>query len=150
MKGRGTPLLAVLLSHSSFSNDAIVATPTSSLPRRVVVRATGRIAMSGSAMLPSLSMPCLASASPGILGWILETIEREGYPRVLYDLDGNQPPPEREDPELEGYRHSQPVRWGDTTADHGTMHTGRFWIAPMGGTKRCTGSAVMDETVHAD
>jgi GH15 family glucan-1,4-alpha-glucosidase len=36
---------------------------------------------------------------------------------VLYDLDGNQPPPEREDPDLEGYRRSRPVRWGNAAAE---------------------------------
>jgi GH15 family glucan-1,4-alpha-glucosidase len=49
--------------------------------------------------------------------WLLGAVERGGRPRVLYDLDGNQPPPEREDPELAGYRRSRPVRWGNAAAD---------------------------------
>ena len=39
-----------------------------------------------------------------------------GRPEVLYDLDGNDPQPEREDSELEGYRASHPVRWGNAAA----------------------------------
>jgi GH15 family glucan-1,4-alpha-glucosidase len=48
---------------------------------------------------------------------VLDAVEREGRPKVLYDLDGNQPSPEQEDPELEGYRRSRPVRWGNAAAD---------------------------------
>lgn len=47
------------------------------------------------------------------LAWILDAVERHGHPRALYDLDGGIPAPEREDLELEGYRHSVPVRWGN-------------------------------------
>jgi alpha,alpha-trehalase len=36
---------------------------------------------------------------------------------VLYDLDGRQPSPEWVDAELEGYRRSAPVRWGNGAAD---------------------------------
>jgi GH15 family glucan-1,4-alpha-glucosidase len=36
---------------------------------------------------------------------------------VLYDLDGRLAPREREDPELEGYRRSRPVRWGNAAAE---------------------------------
>jgi alpha,alpha-trehalase len=42
---------------------------------------------------------------------------RAGHPRVLYDVDGRDPPPEREDPTLEGYRRSRPVRWGNAAAE---------------------------------
>jgi GH15 family glucan-1,4-alpha-glucosidase len=48
---------------------------------------------------------------------VLDAVDRDGRPRVLYDLDGNQPPPERIDEELEGYRRSPPVRWGNAAAD---------------------------------
>ena len=59
----------------------------------------------------------LTDAADSFLGWVLDTIEREGRTRVLYDLDGHQPPPERKDPELEGYRRSAPVRWGNAAAE---------------------------------
>jgi len=35
----------------------------------------------------------------------------------MYDLDGRPVPDEREDPGLEGYRRSAPVRWGNGAAD---------------------------------
>jgi GH15 family glucan-1,4-alpha-glucosidase len=35
----------------------------------------------------------------------------------MYTLDGDPIPDEREDPELEGYRGSAPVRWGNGAAD---------------------------------
>jgi alpha,alpha-trehalase len=51
------------------------------------------------------------------LGWVLDVVERDGRPHVLYTLDGGQPEEEWEDPELEGYRKSLPVRWGNAAAD---------------------------------
>jgi pentatricopeptide repeat protein len=47
----------------------------------------------------------------------LKAVERDGRPKVLYNLDGREPEPERHDAELEGYRRSQPVRWGNAAAD---------------------------------
>ncbi len=44
-------------------------------------------------------------------------MERGGRPRVLYNLDGVQPQPEWEDADLEGYRCSAPVRWGNGAAE---------------------------------
>lgn len=41
------------------------------------------------------------------------TWERDGRPQVMYALDGSQPPEERQDPQLRGYRGSGPVRWGN-------------------------------------
>lgn len=55
----------------------------------------------------------LSSESRSFLGWALDAIGRHGHPHVLYDLDGGVPPAEREDPGLEGYRGSSPVRWGN-------------------------------------
>ena len=55
----------------------------------------------------------LTSEASSFLGWVLDAVERGGRPRVLYDLDGGRPQPERVDPELEGYRRSAPVRWGN-------------------------------------
>ncbi len=59
----------------------------------------------------------MGSEAFGFLGWVLEAVERHGRPRVLYDLEGRLPPPEFIDPELEGYRGSSPVRWGNAAAD---------------------------------
>src|SRR5262249_20974484 len=44
-------------------------------------------------------------------------VERGGHPRALYDLDGDLPPPERTDTELEGYRGSRPARWGNAAVE---------------------------------
>src|SRR5499425_2301533 len=51
------------------------------------------------------------------LGWVLDAFEQSRQPRIMYDLDGSPVPDEREDPELEGYRRSAPVRWGNGAAD---------------------------------
>jgi alpha,alpha-trehalase len=53
----------------------------------------------------------------GFLGWVLDSVERTGRPAVLYNLDSRVPDDEREDPLLEGYRASAPVRWGNAAAD---------------------------------
>jgi GH15 family glucan-1,4-alpha-glucosidase len=39
----------------------------------------------------------------------------------MYNLDGRKPPDETDDPELEGYRRSKPVRWGNAAAGQ-TQH----------------------------
>ncbi|MGN6751405.1 MAG: glycoside hydrolase family 15 protein [Intrasporangium sp.] len=51
------------------------------------------------------------------LGWVLDAFEQSRQARIMYDLDGSPVPDEREDPELEGYRRSAPVRWGNGAAD---------------------------------
>ncbi|HEX2171507.1 MAG TPA: glycoside hydrolase family 15 protein, partial [Dehalococcoidia bacterium] len=104
-----------------FANGAMVAAATSSLPEAIggprnwdyrftwirdaaySVYALRRIGLTEQAWL--------------FLSWVLDVAERAGRPRVLYDLDGTQPPPERVDPDLEGYRRSAPVRWGNAAAD---------------------------------
>jgi len=55
----------------------------------------------------------------GFLGWVLDAFERVGSPRVriMYTLQGERVPEEQEDPELEGYQRSAPVRWGNGAAD---------------------------------
>jgi alpha,alpha-trehalase len=108
-----------MLDH--FENGAIVAAPTSSLPEAIggprnwdyryawvrdvafSVYALRRIGLSAEAW--------------GFLSWVIGATENDPRPAVLYDLDGLQPEPEWEDPELEGYRRSAPVRWGNGAAD---------------------------------
>ncbi|MFH8369844.1 glycoside hydrolase family 15 protein [Streptomyces sp. NPDC018031] len=51
------------------------------------------------------------------LGWVLDAFERSRRPRIMYTLDGGPVPDESEDGELEGYRGSSPVRWGNGAAD---------------------------------
>jgi GH15 family glucan-1,4-alpha-glucosidase len=53
----------------------------------------------------------------GFLGWVLDAFERSRQARIMYTLDGDAIPEEWEDSELEGYRGSAPVRWGNGAAD---------------------------------
>ena len=99
---------------------AIVAAPTSSLPEAIggVRNWDYRYAWVRDAAFSvyAFRRVGLHAEARGFLGWVLDSIERDGHPRVLYTLDGLQPPPERTDPDLEGYRRSAPVRWGNAAA----------------------------------
>jgi alpha,alpha-trehalase len=59
----------------------------------------------------------MTAEAAAFLGWVLDSVEPEGRPKVLYDIDGQQPVPEVVDEDLEGYRASAPVRWGNAAAD---------------------------------
>ena len=100
---------------------ALVAAPTSSIPEAIggVRNWDYRYAWVRDAAFSvyAFRRVGLDAEARGFLGWVLDAIDRDGHPRVLYTLDGLQPPPEREDLELEGYRRSAPVRWGNAAAD---------------------------------
>ncbi|GAB2865303.1 glycoside hydrolase family 15 protein [Streptomyces deserti] len=102
-------------------NGAIVAAPTSSLPERIggdrnwdYRYAWIRDAAYTVFALRRIGLPDEAG---GFLHWALTAAWREGRLRVLYDVDGRPPPPEVIDEELEGYRRSAPVRWGNAAAE---------------------------------
>ena len=104
-----------------FQSGAIVAAPTSSLPERIGgarnwdyrfawIRDTAFTVY-------ALHRVGLSREASAFVAWALDAVERTGRPRVLYDVDGLDSAPEREDPELEGYRRSRPVRWGNGAAE---------------------------------
>lgn len=102
-------------------NGSVVAAPTSSLPAPIggirnwdyryvwirdasyAVYALRRIGFDGEA--------------DAFLGWVLDAFERSNGPRIMYDIDGDPVPDETEAADLEGYRRSAPVRWGNGAAD---------------------------------
>ncbi|HVL64289.1 MAG TPA: glycoside hydrolase family 15 protein [Actinomycetota bacterium] len=105
-------------------NGAIVAAPTSSLPEQIGGERNWdyRYAWVRDAAFTVYALSRIGChyEGHGFVAWILDVIE-EAAPHVLYTLDGAPSPPERHDEELEGYRGSSPVRWGNA-AGHQTQH----------------------------
>jgi alpha,alpha-trehalase len=104
-----------------WSNGALVAAPTSSLPAPVhgVRNWDYRYTWirDASYSVYALRRVGFENEAGAFLGWVLDAFERGGQPRIMYDLDGHSVPDEWEDTELEGYRGSPPVRWGNGAAD---------------------------------
>jgi alpha,alpha-trehalase len=116
---RRSVITVKLLDH--FENGAIVAAPTSSLPEVIGGSRNWdyRYAWIRDAAFSvyALHRVGLSHEAAGFLGWVLDAVERDGNPKVMYDLDGRMLQAEWEDAELEGYRRSAPVRWGNAAAD---------------------------------
>ena len=115
---RRSAITIKLLDH--FENGAIVAAPTSSLPELIGGPRNWdyRYAWVRDAAFSvyALHRIGLSHEAAGFLAWVLDAVERDGKPSVMYDLDGRMPPNERQDDKLEGYRRSRPVRWGNAAA----------------------------------
>lgn len=104
-----------------FETGGLMAAPTSSLPEAIggLRNWDYRYAWTRDAAFAVYAFRRIGMEAEawGFLRWALDAIDRDGHPRVLYTLDGRQPPPEREDDGLEGYRKSAPVRWGNAAAE---------------------------------
>ncbi|MTD57031.1 glycoside hydrolase family 15 protein [Amycolatopsis pithecellobii] len=123
--GPGEPLVrraAITLKMCDhWVNGSLVAAPTSSLPAPVggVRNWDYRYTWIRDAAYTVFAMRRIgfADEADAFLGWVLDAFEQSRQPRIMYDLDGAPVPAEWEDAELEGYRRSAPVRWGNGAAD---------------------------------
>jgi alpha,alpha-trehalase len=108
-----------LLDHAD--NGALVAAPTSSLPEAIGGPRNWDYRFSwvrdAAFSVYALRRIGLTQEAWWFLEWVLNAIDRSERALVLYDVDGHEAPEEVEDKELEGYRGSPPVRWGNGAAD---------------------------------
>jgi GH15 family glucan-1,4-alpha-glucosidase len=104
-----------------WAHGSIVAAPTSSLPAPVggIRNWDYRYTWVRDAAYAVFALRRIGfvNEADAYLGWVLDAFERSRETRIMYTLDGDPIPDEREDAELEGYRGSAPVRWGNGAAD---------------------------------
>jgi GH15 family glucan-1,4-alpha-glucosidase len=104
-----------------FKTGAIVAAPTSSLPEDLGGRRNWDYRYSwirdAAFSVYALHRIGFSSEARWFLKWVLDAVEQGDRPRVLYDVCGRVPPPEREDVSHSGYRGSLPVRWGNAAVE---------------------------------
>lgn len=100
---------------------SLVAAPTSSLPAPVggIRNWDYRYAWIRDAAFAVFALRRIGfgNEADAFLGWVLDAFEQSRYPRIMYTVNGGPVPAEWVDPELAGYRHSTPVRWGNGAAD---------------------------------
>lgn len=104
-----------------WANGSLVAAPTSSLPAPVggVRNWDYRYTWIRDAAFAVFAMRRVGfvNEADAFLGWVLDAFERSRRPRIMYTVEGGPVPDESHDSELDGYRHSAPVRWGNGAAD---------------------------------
>ncbi|MGN9787691.1 glycoside hydrolase family 15 protein [Nonomuraea sp. ZG12] len=102
-------------------NGSLVAAPTSSLPAPIggVRNWDYRYTWIRDAAYAvfALRRVGFGEEADAFLGWVLDAFEQSRGPRIMYTLGGEPVPEEIQDTELEGYRRSAPVRWGNGAAD---------------------------------
>ncbi|MGW3347052.1 glycoside hydrolase family 15 protein [Nonomuraea rubra] len=104
-----------------WGNGSLVAAPTSSLPAPIggVRNWDYRYTWIRDAAYAVFAFRRVGfeEEADAFLGWVLDAFEQSRHPRIMYTLDGSLVPEEVQDPDLEGYRGSAPVRWGNGAAD---------------------------------
>lgn len=108
-----------------FATGAIVAAPTSSLPEAIGGERNWDYRYSwirdAAMSVRALRRVGFPNEAAGFLAWVLDTVEGHDYPGVMFNVEGQEVPPERTDDHLAGYRGSAPVRWGNG-ARHQRQH----------------------------
>lgn len=101
-------------------NGSLIAAPTSSLPERIGGERNWDYRYAwvrdGSFTVNSLRRIGLTAEATQFLRWAL-ALFKEGNVNVMYTLDGEPTIQEIVDDELEGYRKSGPVRWGNAASN---------------------------------
>ncbi|GGJ12206.1 glycoside hydrolase family 15 protein [Streptomyces brasiliensis] len=104
-----------------WASGSLVAAPTSSLPAPIggIRNWDYRYAWIRDAAYAVFALRRIGfgSEADSFLGWVLDAFEQSRQPRIMYTVEGRTVPEEVEDAELEGYRRSSPVRWGNSAAD---------------------------------
>ncbi|NEK87797.1 MULTISPECIES: glycoside hydrolase family 15 protein [Geodermatophilaceae] len=104
-----------------WAHGSLVAAPTSSLPAPVggIRNWDYRYTWVRDAAYAVFALRRIGfvNEADAYLGWVLDAFERSRQPRIMYTIAGDPIPDEWEDVELEGYRGSAPVRWGNGAAD---------------------------------
>ena len=110
-----------LKSCDDWANGSLVAAPTSSIPAPVggVRNWDYRYTWVRDAAFSVWALRRIGCEDEvsGFLGWVLDAFEGTRSPRIMYDVADGEVPDEGRNPELEGYRASAPVRWGNGAAD---------------------------------